>query len=148
MAGALLERGYKLVSGGTDNHLLLVDLRPLQLNGAKLEKVLEAACVACNKNTVPGDVSAMNPGGVRLGSPALTSRGFDESDFEAVAEFVHRGVQIALAIQKTAPKVAEFKAAVDNAPPAELTKLRQDVQAFARKFPPVGFTLEQMKSKN
>lgn len=111
-------------------------------------QVLEAACVACNKNTVPGDVSAMNPGGVRLGSPALTTRGFNEKDFEAVAEFVHRGVGIALEIQKKAPKVADFKNAVDNAPPAELTKLREDVKAFARNFPPVGFTLEQMKYKN
>lgn len=57
--------------------------------------MLELAHIALNKNTVPGDKSAMVPGGIRMGSPALTSRGFIESDFEQVAEFVHRGIQIA-----------------------------------------------------
>lgn len=60
-----------------------------------MERVLELAHIALNKNTVPGDRSALVPGGIRMGSPALTSRGFIESDFEHVAEFVHRGVEIA-----------------------------------------------------
>jgi glycine hydroxymethyltransferase len=60
-----------------------------------VERVLELAHIALNKNTVPGDKSAMVPGGIRMGSPALTSRGFIESDFEQVAEFVHQGIQIA-----------------------------------------------------
>ena len=61
----------------------------------RVERVLELAHIALNKNTVPGDKSAMVPGGIRMGPPALTSRGFIESDFEQVAEFVHRGIQIA-----------------------------------------------------
>jgi glycine hydroxymethyltransferase len=61
----------------------------------RVERVLELAHIALNKNTVPGDKSAMVPGGIRMGSPALTSRGFIEKDFEEVAEFVHRGVDIA-----------------------------------------------------
>jgi glycine hydroxymethyltransferase len=60
-----------------------------------VERVLELAHIALNKNTVPGDKSAMVPGGIRMGSPALTSRGFIEPDFKQVAEFVHRGIQIA-----------------------------------------------------
>jgi hypothetical protein len=63
----------------------------------RVEQVLELAHIALNKNTVPGDKSAMVPGGIRMGSPALTSRGFIESDFEQVSEFVHRGVEIAQA---------------------------------------------------
>lgn len=75
---------------GTVNHLLLVDLRPKGVDGARVERVLELAHIAANKNTVPGDVSALNPGGVRMGTPALTSRGFVERDFAKVAEFVDR----------------------------------------------------------
>lgn len=75
---------------GTDNHIVLVDLRPKGIDGSRVERVLELAHIACNKNTVPGDKSALVPGGVRLGSPALTSRGFVEADFDKVAEFVER----------------------------------------------------------
>ncbi len=76
--------GYKLVSGGTDNHLTLIDLRPKKMDGARVERVLELANIAANKNTVPGDKSALTPGGIRIGTPALTSRGFTEEDFVKV----------------------------------------------------------------
>src|SRR5690606_27439026 len=111
------------------------------LNGAKVERVLELACMALNKNTVPGDVSAMNPGGVRLGTPALTTRGMDDKAFEQVAEFFHRGVQVAAQVQaKSGTKMADFRAALDKAEGVpELAKLREEVQAFARTYPPVGF---------
>jgi len=78
-------------SGGTDNHLILVDLRPMKTDGAKAEKILEDSSIAVNKNTCPGDKSALRPSGLRLGTPALTSRGLKEADIEKVAEFIHRG---------------------------------------------------------
>jgi glycine hydroxymethyltransferase len=84
-----------LSAGGTDNHIVLVDLRPKGIDGSRAERVMELAHIAANKNTVPGDVSAMVPGGLRMGSPALTSRGFVEKDFDKVAEFVDRAVTIA-----------------------------------------------------
>lgn len=68
-----------------------LDLRPTAITGAMAEKVLEEVAIACNKNTVPGDKSALNPSGIRLGSPALTGRGLKGIDFEKVAEFVHQG---------------------------------------------------------
>jgi glycine hydroxymethyltransferase len=74
---------------------VLVDLRPKGIDGSRAERVMELAHIAANKNTVPGDVSAMVPGGLRMGSPALTSRGFVEKDFDKVAEFVDRAVTIA-----------------------------------------------------
>ncbi len=155
LAEALSNKGYTLVSGGTDNHLILVDLRPLSLNGAKVERILELVSIALNKNTVPGDVSAMNPGGVRLGTPALTTRGLDGEAFEKVAEFFHRGVQVALAVQKqSGPKAADFRAALEAASKdnyasiPELQQLRKEVVAFARTFPPVGFALQDMKYKD
>jgi len=77
--------------GGTDNHLMLVDLRPMKTEGAMVEKVLEDMSIAVNKNTCPGDRSALRPSGLRLGTPALTSRGLTESHMEKVAEFIDRG---------------------------------------------------------
>merc|ERR1719217_689168 len=89
-AKAMTSRGYELVSGGTDNHLMLVNLKPSGIDGARVESVLEMSSIAINKNTVPGDKSAFIPGGIRVGTPALTSRGFEEQHFEQVAEFIHR----------------------------------------------------------
>mmetsp|Transcript_5134 Transcript_5134/g.5876 ORF Transcript_5134/g.5876 Transcript_5134/m.5876 type:complete len:491 (+) Transcript_5134:27-1499(+) len=146
LASKLQEKGYSLVSGGTDNHLMLVDLRPMGLNGAKAERTLELANIAVNKNTVPGDVSALHPGGLRLGSPALTTRGLVEADFEQVADFIDQGVKLALDVQKGAggPKKAKaFAKAVVNAP--AVAELKQQVTEFARQFEPVGFTVESMK---
>ncbi|KAI0473031.1 serine hydroxymethyltransferase [Xylariaceae sp. FL0804] len=101
--------GYKLVSGGTDNHLVLVDLKPQGVDGARVERVLELVGVASNKNTVPGDRSAMVPGGLRLGTPAMTTRGFTETDFARVADIIGRAVTIAARVDKAARKVAEEK---------------------------------------
>ena len=89
-AGALMgTHGFTLVSGGTDNHLVLVDLRPSGVDGSRAERVCEVAGLAVNKNTVPGDKSAIVPSGIRMGTPALTSRGLDEADFKQV---VSRGL--------------------------------------------------------
>lgn len=63
--------GYKIVSGGTDNHLLLVDLKPKKIDGARIEKICDLANIACNKNTVPGDKNALIPGGIRVGAPPM-----------------------------------------------------------------------------
>ena len=94
LAQRLQERGYTVVSGGTDNHLVWVDLRPQQLNGARAERILEEISIACNKNTVPGDKSALNPGGIRLGTPALTTRGLDEAAIDKVVEFIDEGESV------------------------------------------------------
>lgn len=76
LGDALVKRGYQLVSGGTDTHLILVDvLGSVGLDGARADATLERAHITVNKNSVPGDTKPMVPGGVRLGAPALTSRG-------------------------------------------------------------------------
>lgn len=107
----LEKRGHQLATGGTDNHLLLWDVRPLGLTGAKVDMVLENASITANKNSLPGDLSAINPGGVRLGTPALTTRGMNEQDFDEVAEFLHRGCEIAIEAQSIAAK--KLKAQLD-----------------------------------
>ncbi|KIW05673.1 uncharacterized protein PV09_03536 [Verruconis gallopava] len=101
--------GYDIVSGGTDNHLVLVDLKSKGVDGARVERVLELAGVASNKNTVPGDKSAMKPGGLRMGTPAMTTRGFQPEDFKRVADIVHRAVSLTQQLDKSAKEAATAK---------------------------------------
>ncbi|KAK9819885.1 hypothetical protein WJX72_003580 [[Myrmecia] bisecta] len=146
LAEGLQERDYTLVSGGTDNHIVLADLRPKGIDGSRVERVLELAHIAANKNTVPGDVSAMVPGGLRMGAPALTSRGFIEPDFKKVAEFVDRAVGITLDLKKQAgPKLKDFKEMLEKDVPAPIAELKQDVEDFAMQFPTIGFEKARMR---
>ena len=101
--------GYTVVSGGTDNHLVLIDLKSKGIDGARVERVLELVGVASNKNTVPGDKSAMKPGGLRMGSPAMTTRGLLPADFTRVADVVDRAVTISQRLDKKALQDAEAK---------------------------------------
>ena len=91
LAEELTKRGYNLVSGGTDNHLMLVDLRNKGLTGKQAQLALDEAGITCNKNSVPfDDKSPLITSGIRLGTPALTTRGFKEDDFRYVAELIDR----------------------------------------------------------
>ena len=101
--------GYNIVGGGTDNHLVLVDLKNKGVDGARVERVLELVGVASNKNTVPGDKSAMKPGGLRMGSPAMTTRGLLPEDFTRVAEIVDRAVTMTQHLDKKAKEDSEAK---------------------------------------
>lgn len=108
LAKGLLSRGLSIVSGGTDNHLLLLDLRPQGLTGKAIEKLLDEAHITANKNTVPNDPqSPFVTSGVRLGTPAVTSRGMNTEDMDDIAEAVYlivakqeAGVEQARAIVK------------------------------------------------
>lgn len=89
LADGLTKRGIKLVSGGTDNHLMLVDLTTLDVTGKEAEKRLDAANITCNKNTIPNDPqSPFVTSGIRLGTPAVTSRGLNEADMDVIAEAI------------------------------------------------------------
>ncbi|GAB7347614.1 hypothetical protein MBLNU459_g4488t1 [Dothideomycetes sp. NU459] len=109
LGGSKSEGGldYKIVSGGTDNHLVLIDLKDKGVDGARVERVLELVGVAANKNTVPGDISAMKPGGLRMGTPAMTTRGFQPEDFKRVADVVHRAVELTKRLDGMAKESAE-----------------------------------------
>ncbi len=94
LAGELTERGFTLVSGGTDNHLLLVDLRSKGVTGKVAEKALERAGITVNKNTVPGETeSPFVTSGVRIGTPALTTRGLGEDEMRTIGAFIDRVIQ-------------------------------------------------------
>jgi glycine hydroxymethyltransferase len=112
LSAELLERGYRLVSGGTDNHLMLVDLRKNGLTGAQAEITLDKAWITVNKNSIPFDPEKPAvTSGIRLGTPAVTSRGMEEEDMAAIAEFIHQALQAhgdAEAIGRVRGQVAEF----------------------------------------
>ena len=136
MAALLVARGYKVCTDGTDNHLLLWDLRPEGLPGARLEKVCELVEISINKNSVAGDVSAINPGGVRLGTAALTTRGLIESDFEQVVFFLHQCVLIAKDLYSKCQdkkSLAEFMDLCKQDP--RVAELRKQVEAYSSNFP-------------
>ena len=117
IAARLAQHGFRIVSGGTDNHLMLVDLRSKGLNGADASIALDHAGITVNKNGIPFDTgSPMKPSGIRIGTPAVTTRGMKEADVEQVADFIH-------------------EALLDPADLAKLHALRERVFAFNRDFP-------------
>jgi glycine hydroxymethyltransferase len=93
LATALERRGHTLVTGGTDNHLMLVDLRPIGVDGATASARLESVGISVNKNTIPGDTSALKPSGIRLGTSAVTTRGWGVLEMETIAGFVDRAIR-------------------------------------------------------
>jgi glycine hydroxymethyltransferase len=132
--------GITIVSGGSDNHLLLLDLRSKGVNGGKTETICEQASIVLNKNTVPGDKSALFPSGLRVGAPAMTSRGLVEEDFARIGEFLAEAVEITIELQnQTGKKMVDFKKALSANPPGRLLKLKSECESFASAFPTIGF---------
>ena len=117
IAARLAEHGYRIVSGGTDNHLLLVDFRPMGIDGSIVSTALDEAGITVNKNSIPFDTAGpFKPSGIRIGTPAVTSRGMKEADAVQVADFIH--------------------AAIENRDDeAKLHAIREEVYAFNRAFP-------------
>ena len=111
LSKGLIGRGVKIISGGTDNHLMLIDLRGEEVTGKELEKRLDAAHITCNKNTVPNDPrSPFVTSGVRLGTPAVTTRGLKEEDMDVIAECIALVLQSEENIEKVKGMVAELTA--------------------------------------
>jgi glycine hydroxymethyltransferase len=123
MANALVERGYDLVSGGTDNHLVLIDLRNKELTGKKAEEALEDAAITANKNMVPYDTeSPFVTSGIRLGTPAMTTRDFGPDEFEHVVDLIDRVLQ--------SPDDESVRSSV-----------REEVKALCNRFPLYDFVV-------
>jgi len=143
LAKTLQSLGLDLVSGGTDNHLLLIDLRSKTgITGNHVEKVCEQVGLVLNKNTVPGDKSAINPSGLRVGSPAMTSRGATEKDFEQIGRFIAEAINLTKTTLQANkfPNLAEFESFIKNER-NEIPKLRLRVEAFASSFDAIGTKL-------
>ncbi|XP_071499363.1 serine hydroxymethyltransferase, mitochondrial-like [Diadema antillarum] len=141
LGARLVEKGFTLLTGGTDNHLLLVDLRPMGLDGTKVELILEKISVTVNKNTCPGDKNAFTPGGMRLGTPALTTRNFKEEEFVKVADFIAEAVDLSQDIvSKVGKKQKDFREhlANDADTASKIADLKSRVESFARQYPMPG----------
>ena len=117
LATALMERGFELVTSGTDNHLMVVDLTKKNISGKEAQLALDAAGITVNKNTVPFDPrKPFDPSGIRLGTPAITSRGMKEEEMKLIASWIDRAI--------TSSSKAD-----------ELKTIRQEVQEFTNQFP-------------
>ncbi len=117
LANEFLRLGYRLVAGGTDTHLILVDLTPLGLTGKLAEEALDMAGITVNKNAIPFDLQPKNvTSGIRLGTPAVTTRGMKEGEMRLIAGFIHQALS-------------------EPDSPDNLVKLRAQVQEFCRDFP-------------
>ncbi|GLU00989.1 hypothetical protein SLE2022_183190 [Rubroshorea leprosula] len=140
LASALLRRQCKLVTGGTDNHLLLWDLTALGLTGKCFEKVSEMCHITVNKTAIFGGNGAISPRGVRIGTPAMTSRGCLESDFETIADFLITAAHITSAVQREHGKSKKelLKGLQNN---SDIVDLRNKVEAFASQFAMPGFDI-------
>jgi glycine hydroxymethyltransferase len=122
---------------------MLVDLKPNGVDGARVQTVLDLVAITLNKNSVPGDQSAVIPGGIRIGTPALTTRGFKETDFVRVADFIDRAIKIAQDLKASTPapgKLKDFSSHVDKVAGGrqDIKQLKEEVEAFARSFPMPG----------
>ena len=117
LAARLGMLGYRIVSGGTDNHVLLVDLRPAGLNGKQAQEALDHAGITVNKNAIPFDTEPiMKTGGIRIGTPAMTTRGMKEEEMMEIADLIHAALQ-------------------NTENPAELARIQGRVHAFTSRYP-------------
>ena len=133
------ELGHKLVADGTDSHMVLVDLRAHGLDGARVEAVCERVNIALNKNSIPGDKSALTPCGIRIGAPAMTTRGMGEEDFKRIAQYIDQCVGICKRVQAELPKpdnkLKDFKAKVASGEVEEIDKLKKEIAGWVGTYP-------------
>lgn len=117
MANKFIELGYKIISGGTDNHMFVIDLRNKNIVGKEAEKILEKIGISVSRSTIPNDPNPpMNPSGIRIGTPAITTRGLNENDCELVAELIDQAI-------------------INNENESDLEKLKNNIKDLCAKYP-------------
>ena len=122
-----------MITDGTSNHIVLMSCIDKGLTGSKLENALDACHITVNKNTIIGDKSAVTPGGIRIGTPAVTTRGYLEKDMDEVVRFIDEGVKISQDLQSMhGKKLKDFNAALKTS--SEIASLRDEVHKFSCQF--------------
>ena len=117
LAAGLTKHGFRITSGGTDNHLMLVDLRPKEINGKEAQEILDRAGITVNKNGIPFDTYPIfKPGGVRVGTPAVTTRGMKEEEMLEVADLMAEALQ-------------------NRTDESALNRIREKVRELTQRFP-------------
>ena len=141
LAEELKKKGFKLVSDGTDIHMMLINLKPIgyDVDGGRVEYVLDLVNITTNKNTVPGDTNALNPNGIRVGTPAMTTRGFGIKEFGQVAVYIKKTIDIVKKISSNSKfkNLKEFKSKITKEH-NEIAQLRSEVISFVEKYPVIG----------
>lgn len=146
LADELMKRGHKLVTNGTENHLVLLDVRPHSLTGSKVQLACDEVHITLNKNTIVGDKSAITPGGVRIGTPAVTTRGYMESDMRQVGVFLDQIVKISNNLQKNSgKKLKDFQTALSSS--GDIKTLAKEVEDFASQFDIPAFSPDEIEFK-
>lgn len=133
----LISYGFEIVTGGTDNHLLLVNLKNKCISGSKFEKIAELCNMSISKNTIFGDKSPMNPNGIRLGTPAMTTRGFKEKDIDFTASCINEIAELIIKIQMENPLSIKLVDFMDKVQFYEknIKQLKNKIKNYCVKFP-------------
>lgn len=136
LAEELIKKDFDILTNGTDNHIVMINLKNKGITGSKFEKIAELCNISVNKNTIATDVSALSPSGIRLGSPAMTTRGFKEEDFIFTAKILNDCCEIVISIQNSCStkKLDEF---IKNIPlyQDKIDILKENVKTYCKKFP-------------
>ena len=138
LAESLLKMGYYIQSGGTDNHLVMVNVKKTHdVTGSKVEKVCEELGISLNKNALMGDSSPLSPSGIRLGTPAMTTRGFKEEDFIKTAEYLDKAIKFCVDVQNNfGKKLIDFNRGVEELiKEKNFLKLKKEIYDWVDKFP-------------
>lgn len=130
-------KGYPIVGNGTSNHLAIINVKEKGIDGARVEYLCSKMNISVNKNVIPGSQNAVVPGGLRLGSPAMTTRGCTESDFKEICKYLDRAIQLAKEYKQDKQNLSSYKKKVDEAivNDNKLKEFKKEVEAFAGKFP-------------
>lgn len=132
MCDKLVSLGYDIVTNGTENHMVLLNLRNKGIDGARVEFVFNKLNITANKNTLVGDLKAFKPSGMRFGSPAMTTRGCKENEFDEICVFIHRAVEVCLKYNGI-KRLDEFKMKINEVEKSneEFIGLRNEIKKFA-----------------
>ena len=136
LSSKLIDLGFNVITNGTDNHIVLVNLKNKGITGSKFEKIAEMCFVSVNKNTIATDKSALNPSGIRLGTSAMTTRGFVENDFEFVANIINDISNLIINIQVQSPsnKLVDFMK-TSQLFTTDINFIKDKVATYCSKFP-------------
>lgn len=136
LSSKLIDLGFNVITNGTDNHIVLVNLKNKGITGSKFEKIAEMCFVSVNKNTIATDKSALNPSGIRLGTSAMTTRGFIENDFEFVANIINDISNLIINIQLQSPsnKLVDFMK-TSQLFTTNINFIKHKVATYCSKFP-------------
>jgi glycine hydroxymethyltransferase len=135
-----VDNNYNLSTNGTDNHIILINLKNKNITGSKIEKICDRVNISLNKNSIKGDKSATSPSGIRIGTTPLTTRGFKENDFIYVGELLNKCIDLALIIQTNNKSLKDFMNAFKEYK-NELDQIKTKVNDFAKKFDFIEFNI-------